>query len=164
MTRNIITKRDDVIARLNFFYESIFENDIAMNSLDSRIKLQKLVYILKSEGIDFGYNFTWYIRGPYSSDLADDGFYLTKRRVQTLSSPYDKTNEDQVVLDKLAKVKHIIKNSNTAELVASYLFLQPNYGANTTNEQMTRKPRFIENQIREVMNEWHKATGTNMES
>ena len=59
-----ISKSDDVLSRLSFFYESIFENEVDMNSLDSRIKLQKLVYILKSEGVDFGYNFTWYIRGP----------------------------------------------------------------------------------------------------
>jgi uncharacterized protein YwgA len=132
-----------------------------MNSLDSRIKLQKLVYILRSEGIDFGYNFTWYIRGPYSSDLADDGYYMSKIMI---SSPYNKTKRDQTVLDKLSKVKHIIKNSNTAELVASYLFLRPTYGPDTTNELITRKPRFTENQIREVMNEWCKSTGINVES
>ena len=97
-----------------------------------------------------------------SSDLADDGFYLSKRKVQTISSSYNKRKDDQAALDKLTKVKHIISNSNTAELVASYLFLHPNYGGNTTNELMTRKPRFTEDQILEVMNEWSKATGNIM--
>jgi uncharacterized protein YwgA len=152
-----MTRSDDVLSRLLFFYRGIFEKDIDMNSLDTRIKLQKLVYILKSEGIDFGYNFTWYIRGPYSSDLADDGFYLSKRMAETFSTPYNKSTEDQTVIDKLSKVKHIIRNSNTAELVASYLFLHRNYGVNTTDELMKRKPRFTENEINDVMSEWHVA-------
>jgi uncharacterized protein YwgA len=155
-----MTRTPYVLSRLNFFYKSIFEKDIDMDSLDSRIKLQKLVYILKSEGIEFGYNFTWYIRGPYSSDLADDGFYLSKNRD---SLQYNKTNEDEV-LNRLTKVRHIIKNSNTAELVASYLFLFPYYGVNTINELNTRKPRFTESEIREVTTEWHKSTGIKTES
>jgi uncharacterized protein YwgA len=152
-----MARSDDVLSRLLFFYRSIFEKDIDMNSLDTRIKLQKLVYILKSEGIDFGYNFTWYIRGPYSSDLADDGFYVSQRMAETFSTPYTKSTEDQNVIDKLSKVKHIIRNSNTAELVASYLFLHRNYRINTTDELMKRKPRFTENEINDFMNEWYVA-------
>jgi uncharacterized protein YwgA len=109
--------------------------------------------VAKPGGVDFDYNFTWYIRGPYSSELADDGFYLSKRMAETLT-PYA---EDQNVIDKLTKVKHIIRNSNTAELVASYLFLYHNYGINTTDELMKRKPRVTQNQINDVMNEWYTA-------
>ena len=56
-----MTKSNSRLAHLNFFYKTIFGNDINMEYFDGRIKLQKLVYILKSEGIELGYDFTWYI-------------------------------------------------------------------------------------------------------
>jgi uncharacterized protein YwgA len=53
-----------------------------MGTFENRIKLQKLVYILKSLGVDFGYDFTWYIYGPYSSDLTHDGYLFTRNKNQ----------------------------------------------------------------------------------
>lgn len=40
--------RSENVGRLNFFYKSIYGEDINMDSFNRRIKLQKLIYILKS--------------------------------------------------------------------------------------------------------------------
>jgi len=50
-----------------------------VNKFDHRLKLQKLVYLAKVIGVPrLEYNFSLYLRGPYSSELADDYYHLTK--------------------------------------------------------------------------------------
>ena len=45
-----------------------------MNNFSDRLLLQKKVYLLQELGLNLGYNFTLYIYGPYSSQLASDGY------------------------------------------------------------------------------------------
>lgn len=50
--------------------------NFSMNSFNDRLYFQKLVYLLQSFGIYLGYPFAWYLRGPYCSTLAYNGFNL----------------------------------------------------------------------------------------
>ena len=43
-----------------------------VNRFNHRLKLQKYVYLARRYGIDLGYRYNLYIRGPYSPELADD--------------------------------------------------------------------------------------------
>ena len=45
-------------------------------SFDDRLILQKTIYLARAAGIDLGYGYSWYLRGPYSSDLTQDAFSL----------------------------------------------------------------------------------------
>lgn len=47
-------------------------------SFDTRIRLQKYVYLAKHFGWDLGYNHSLYLHGPYSSTLADDYYAIAK--------------------------------------------------------------------------------------
>jgi hypothetical protein len=47
-----------------------------MDSFDDRLVLQKAVYLAQASGVLLGYHFRWYLRGPYCSALAADGFSL----------------------------------------------------------------------------------------
>ena len=47
-----------------------------MSDFDGRLTLQKSVYLLQSFGVYIGYRFSWYVRGPYSTRLASNGFEL----------------------------------------------------------------------------------------
>lgn len=47
-----------------------------MDTFDGRLRFQKTVQVLQSFGIDLGYYYNWYLRGPYCPDLAKDGFRL----------------------------------------------------------------------------------------
>ncbi len=44
----------------------------------SRLRLQKYVYLANFFGIDLGYSYNLYLRGPYSPDLAEDYYSLTE--------------------------------------------------------------------------------------
>ena len=66
------------LLRVNKLFKEMFGKNIDMTTFEDRIKLQKLIYSLKSAGAPFKYKFFWHIRGPYSPDLARDGFFISK--------------------------------------------------------------------------------------
>jgi len=53
--------------------------DIRLNNLDNRKIMQKKIYFLQEFGFDFGYNFGFYIYGPYSAELTSDAFRLDEQ-------------------------------------------------------------------------------------
>lgn len=51
--------------------------NFSMNTFNDRLIFQKTVYLIQEFGIYLGYkNFSWYLRGPYSSELTKIGFKL----------------------------------------------------------------------------------------
>lgn len=47
-----------------------------MSTFNGRLIFQKTMQLLQTFGLDFGYRYNWYLRGPYCPDLAKDGFEL----------------------------------------------------------------------------------------
>ncbi len=47
-----------------------------MSTFHGRLTLQKTIYLMQAFGIYIGHDFSWYLRGPYSSHLASIGFQL----------------------------------------------------------------------------------------
>ena len=47
-----------------------------MLSFENRLKLQKFLYLMKAYKLDIGYDFSLYSHGPYSTELAKDGFQI----------------------------------------------------------------------------------------
>lgn len=52
------------------------DHRIEMNSFDKRLVLQKLVYLLQELGLELKNTYGWYMRGPYSREVSNDGFQL----------------------------------------------------------------------------------------
>ncbi len=53
--------------------------DFNVNRFDHRLRLQKLVYLAKVLGVPrINYEFNLYLRGPYSPNLADDYYRLSR--------------------------------------------------------------------------------------
>lgn len=50
--------------------------DFTMARFEDRLKLQKTIYLLQAFGVHIGYDYNWYLRGPYCSNLAANGFVL----------------------------------------------------------------------------------------
>ena len=51
-------------------------NNFDMSTFNGRLTLQKTIYLMQAFGVYLGHNFSWYLRGPYSSHLASVGFTL----------------------------------------------------------------------------------------
>lgn len=61
--------------------------EFSMADFEHRLRLQKFVYLLQAFDVRLGYDYSWYLHGPYSTRLATVGHSLTP--IYDLV-PYDK--------------------------------------------------------------------------
>lgn len=52
----------------------------SISTIDDRIAIQKVVCLTQEAGLQLGYSFNWYVRGPYSPGLAADYYQLASMR------------------------------------------------------------------------------------
>jgi uncharacterized protein YwgA len=50
--------------------------DFNMVLFDNRLKVQKYIYLMQRFGLNLGYSFSLYIRGPYCTELTKDAFQM----------------------------------------------------------------------------------------
>ncbi|SRR5207247_10399229 len=55
-----------------------FEPQTFIHNFDQRLVVQKTIYLMQTFGLYLGYPFHWYVRGPYSPQLAREAFALCK--------------------------------------------------------------------------------------
>ena len=48
----------------------------SITTVDDRKRVQKAVYLGQRAGVDLGYRFSWYLKGPYSPGLTEDYYAL----------------------------------------------------------------------------------------
>ena len=63
---------------LGFILKQFPKFDFSLEDFDGRLRLQKFIYLLQTFDIYLGYDYSWYLRGPYCSTLAACGFALEK--------------------------------------------------------------------------------------
>jgi hypothetical protein len=49
---------------------------VDVSSFDGRLAIQKAIYLAEALQVDCGYFFRWYLRGPYSPELARDAYAI----------------------------------------------------------------------------------------
>jgi hypothetical protein len=60
-----------------------------LDTFVARLTLQKAIYLAQEAGIQLGYSFRWYLRGPYSPDLTRDAFAVVAATNQGTSETQD---------------------------------------------------------------------------
>ena len=108
------------VVDLGFILKQLPDFNFSMVGFENRLKLQKSLYLLQSFGVYLGYDFSWYLRGPYCSILAINGFELNKI--------YDDIPDEPVKFKKSEtqkKFKSFLKFMNGKKIdeleIASYL-------------------------------------------
>jgi hypothetical protein len=102
--------------------------DLDLSTFDSRLILQKTVYLVQAARVDLGYTFNWYRRGPYSPDLTNDAFALRAELTWNADELKDWKLEP-VFLDRLARLREVLRvipvetRARHLELFASVHFL-----------------------------------------
>lgn len=61
---------------LGYILRHIPGYEFSVDEFDDRIRFQKTVYLLQAFGINRGYDFSWYLREPYCTLAAHDGYDL----------------------------------------------------------------------------------------
>ena len=71
---------------LKEIYRKVYNESFVYDNLESRIKLQKAVYLLENMGVDVGdYSFSWNKYGPYSLGLDSDARNCSMKDEQKIS-------------------------------------------------------------------------------
>lgn len=133
------------VEKLNSCLE--YFGSLRIDSLRNRKILQKRVYFLQVFGVNLGYNFGWYIYGPYSSELAHDTYSLSLQKSVAPETIEDVTL-DRIEQENITKLKEFLKeydrpDNNYAywlELLASIHFLnQEAFISNKTKDSIIAK-------------------------
>lgn len=75
------------------------EHKLDVDKFDDRLMMQKGCFLLNHMGASPSYSFNMYIRGPYSSELADDNFEINRNRI-----PLDGTDVDADMIGRLSAI------------------------------------------------------------
>jgi len=135
--------------------KELLGRDIDINKFNDRLILQKLTYILKNAGLDFGYRFNWHIRGPYSISLSSDAFEFYQNPDRRCVEISDK---DKRYLREIRNfLSQDINNAEKLELIASLLFLKNEENLSFSDPRLVSqlhslKPWFTERQIKSALN------------
>lgn len=134
-------------------------NCYSINTIDDRILLQKKIFLAQDIGLPLGYGYSWYIHGPYSTDLTAVAYQIVPEGCESIekrhfkqfySNIINRVNalENRTILGKL-KMSVV----QWYELVASiaYWYKRGNKGEeDIVNKIKHTKPQFTEKQTREA--------------
>lgn len=131
-------------AKLNSFIKALEDANILKfnkNRFNHRLKLQKYVYIANLYGLRANYDYSLYIHGPYSSELADDYYTIE-----------DFSNEEPMQLDR--RFINLVngKTERWLELASTIIMLNKRYPTITREDLIdlakATKPYASENELR----------------
>ena len=129
----------------------------SLETINDRILLQKKVYLAQDIGLPLGYGYSWYIHGPYSSDLTTAAYQIIPEGLEAidgkvLKEPY------MSIIKKVNQLEEQIKTSPTNigivpwyELLSSIAYWMK-IGYSTKQSIIKRikdtKPQFSDEQIK----------------
>ncbi len=129
----------------------------SMDTFNDRLQLHKFIYLLQTFDVYLGYEFNWYIRGPYCSLLSTCGFQLReiydeipKQKIKFRMSSAQK---------KFEKFRKFIKgredNLEFLEIAASlhWLKVRKNSDEDAIRRVTAKKPNFTEERCKEILEE-----------
>src|SRR5690349_17229058 len=74
-----------------------------IDTVDDRKRIQKAIYLAQLPGIDLGYSFSWYVKGPYSPALTRD-YYSLSEALSDRDSKGDETRLNATVRERLHSI------------------------------------------------------------
>jgi len=116
---------------LKLILDEIGLGKLELDAFSKRLNLQKRIYLLQLTGIDLGYRYNWYLRGPYCPSLTQDTFLL-KDEISANEKDYEEYKLNPITKKKIGKAKEIwkalhapsIETGGWVELLASLHYLK----------------------------------------
>ena len=141
---------------LGFVLRQFPDLEFGMHTFKHRLRIQKFVYLLQAFDVYLGYDYSWYLRGPYCSNLAASGFALAGFYAD-IPSGAGMHFSSPSVHSRFARFKDFIsgrENDNAfLEIAASLHFLERegSMGREEVLDRVARKrPEFTKEQCAEV--------------
>jgi hypothetical protein len=108
-----------------------------IETVADRKRVQKAVYLVQQTGLDLGYQYSWYLMGPYCAALTRDYYELAASSDEG-EEDFPRVELRGAVLERLERVKPLmavpdycsLDQSSWLELIASVHYLQKARGLN----------------------------------
>lgn len=122
---------------------------INKETFDERLVSQKKVFLLQEMGVDIGYSYNWYVRGPYSPDLATYIFSNLDVLKEQDFSKYHLTESVQKNIDAVnnlgAKKPDSLSLPSWYELLASVVYIHKKWNkTDVFNCLIQYKPQYTQ--------------------
>lgn len=140
-------------------------NCYSLDTINDRILLQKKIFLAQDIGLPLGYGYSWYIHGPYSTDLTAVAYQVIPEGCEaieknSLKAPYSD------MIKKVNNLEYEIERRNLQinvvqwyELVASiaYWYKRGNKSEEAIVEKIRQtKPQFTEDQTKAAFSTYTK--------
>lgn len=129
----------------------------SLATINDRILLQKKIYLAQDIGLPLSYGYSWYIHGPYSTDLTAAAYQIIPEgneaiKNNSLKEPYAAMIRRVNALQKIIEEQHLkISVVQWYELIASIAYWSKR-GYESEEKIVSRiktsKPQFSEDQIK----------------
>ncbi|MCK5676845.1 MAG: hypothetical protein KAH72_00010 [Flavobacteriaceae bacterium] len=116
-----------------------------MGDFDSRLRLQKIVYLLQASGLSLGYGYNWYVRGPYSPDLTKTLYEIFENEWIGEQIKTIRFNDHDNIVSKLIDLRKNIGEENIndtlyLEVLASLHYINKmTFSGNGKREELKEK-------------------------
>ena len=156
--------------------------DFNIETLNDRIRLQKIVYLLQRCGLNLGYRYSWYTYGPYSRELTsvyydldaslkcnekDYTWYKLDGDVEELTEGIKKFDEISKIPDGVSIVKDPTKSKDVSwlEFIASidYLHNSPSRPTSISEEDIRAFTEDVKSNLVANFNDSYNAAMTVLE-
>lgn len=129
----------------------------SIETINDRILLQKKVYLAQDIGLSLGYGYSWYIHGPYSTDLTTVAYQIIPEGTESIENHYLKEPFASMI-ERVNALEEDISSKDLKisvvqwyELIASIAYWYER-GQNTEKKiiQIIKetKPQFFEQQVK----------------
>lgn len=111
-----------LLQRIGNFNPHTYESDF-----NSRLIQQKTVYLMEQFGLNIGYSFSWYLRGPYSPNLTRDTYEMAKTYSEISPVKFADPKMEQRFCTFLEFIRPISRDTFYLEKLAVVHFLYSMY-------------------------------------
>jgi len=134
---------------LKLLLDEVDLGDLKLDSFRDRLCIQKKIYWVQITGLDLGYRYNWYLRGPYCPSLTENVFLL-KEEIENDEHDYEEYCLAETAKQLIVKVKELwarpenvsANEPEWVELLASMHYLKTIAywpGKDVTKEQVVQK-------------------------
>jgi len=119
-----------------------------ISDFEDKLKIQKTVCLLELMGVNLHYDFSMYVRGPYSHDLTKE-LYDNKEKVENLQTTSSLNATEKEAAEKIRETSDGLKPT-LLEIMATYSFLTQKRNKNAKEaiiELKQLKPFFSETDV-----------------
>lgn len=113
-----------------------------INTVEQRMETQKAIYLAQSMGVELGYSYGWYLKGPYSPSLTRDYYELDATAEEDFAQGRNLKGRVRDILDRLAELiddrPAQLSRAHWLELLASirYLIRESGYTEERARERI----------------------------